>query len=124
MLSLPHTLYIVGLKTLLWARHVERMDVSLKPWKVMGGCFGRRKSVGKARGRWKDVVRREAVDFLKIKELVSSSKKQKRFEQKLKNATAGQRAEAPWNKRVNNVEWMNSVLKNELERMRKEVIVT
>jgi len=44
------------------------------PRKVKGGCFGRRNSVGKPRGRWKDVVRREAVDFLKIKELVSNSK--------------------------------------------------
>jgi hypothetical protein len=74
MLSLPDTLYIVGLKTLPWAHHVGRMDVSLTPREVMGGCFRRRKSVRKARGRWKDVVRRGAVDFLKIKELVSSSK--------------------------------------------------
>jgi hypothetical protein len=50
------------------------MDVPLMPRKVMGGCIGGRKSVRKARGRWKNVLGREAVDFLKIKELVSISK--------------------------------------------------
>jgi len=50
MLSLPQT-YKFGLKRNLWARHVERMDLSLMPRKVMGGCFGGRKSVEKATGR-------------------------------------------------------------------------
>jgi hypothetical protein len=66
MLSLPQILYNAGLKRLLWVQHVVRVDVSLMPRKVMGGSFRGRKSLGKPRGRWEDVVRREAVDFLKI----------------------------------------------------------
>jgi len=64
------------------------------------------------------------VDFLKIKEMVSSNKEQKRSEQKLQNTTARQRAEAPCKNGINNVEWMNGILKNESKRIRKEVIVT
>jgi hypothetical protein len=57
MLSLPQTLYNVGLKRLLWAHQVVGVDVSLMPRKIMGGSFGGRKSLGKPRGRWEDVMR-------------------------------------------------------------------
>ena len=45
----------------------------------MGGCFGGRKSVGKARGRWEYVVRREAVDFLKIRNWNAATSKRKEW---------------------------------------------
>jgi hypothetical protein len=34
-----------------------------------------------------------------------------RLEQTLENATARQRAEAPYKRRINNLEWMNCILK-------------
>jgi hypothetical protein len=54
-----------------------RVDVSVMCSKVMGGSVGGRKFLGKPRGRWEDVVRREAVDFLKIKNWNSAARNRK-----------------------------------------------
>jgi hypothetical protein len=54
------------LKKLQLARNVVRVDDSCVTKKVMEGCFGGRRPMGKLKGSWKDAIGKDAVDLLQI----------------------------------------------------------
>ena len=75
------------------------MDDSHIPEKVFGGCCGVRRSVGRPRGRWEDVVGWDACRFATDTELDGVRKEQRRLKADIGMAKAQKRLEAPYKKK-------------------------
>jgi len=59
----------------LWLAIQQKWMIFLPPRKVMRGCFGTRRPVGKPRDRWADAVWRDAADLLPILDWKSATRK-------------------------------------------------
>jgi len=80
---------------LKWAGHVVMMDDSRIAQKIIGERFGRRRPLGKLRGRWDDVVWRDAIDLLHIRNWKMAARKRKGWRKEIGEAMARKQAEAP-----------------------------
>ena len=58
----------IKIRRLEWAGHIIRMEEERIPKKILNGNFHTTKSVGRPRTRWVDVVQRDALQLLVIRE--------------------------------------------------------
>jgi hypothetical protein len=83
------------MKKLRLASHVVRVDDPCITKKVMEGCFGRRRPVGKLRDRWEDAIGRDAIDLLQIWNQKSATKSRGGWRWKVREALAPKQAKVP-----------------------------
>jgi hypothetical protein len=58
----------IKIRRLEWAGHIIRMEEETIPKKVLNGNFHTIRPVERPRTRWADVVQRDALQLLKIRE--------------------------------------------------------
>jgi hypothetical protein len=58
----------IKIRRLEWAGHIIRMEEERIPKKVLNGNFHTTRPVGRPRTRWADVVQRDALQLLGIRE--------------------------------------------------------
>jgi len=58
----------IKIRSLEWAGHIMRMEEERIPKKVLNGNFRTTRPVGRSRTRWVDVVQRDALQLLGIRE--------------------------------------------------------
>jgi len=63
----PNIVEDITLRRLRWAGNMVRMEEQRIPKRVLNGNFHTARPVGRARTRWADVVRRDALQLLGIK---------------------------------------------------------
>jgi hypothetical protein len=71
------------------------MEQHLIPNKVLGGCFGVGRPVGRPRNRWEDAIQRDAANLLRIRIWKAAARDKEEWRKKVGEATARKRAEAP-----------------------------
>jgi len=57
----------INVRTLVWAGHLIRMEDERIPGTVLNGKFHNKRSVGRSRIRWEDVVQSDALQILEIR---------------------------------------------------------
>jgi len=58
----------IKIRILEWAGRIIRMEEEMNPKKVLNGNFQTTRPVGRPRNRWADVVWRDALQLLGIRE--------------------------------------------------------
>ena len=78
---------------LKWAGHVVMMDDSRISQKVIGEGFGRRRPLGKLRGRWDYDVWRDAIDLFHIRNWKMAARKREGWSKEIGEAMARKQTE-------------------------------
>jgi hypothetical protein len=85
----------ICLKTVMWAGHDVRMEQHRIPKKAVGSCFGGGRPVGRPRNRSEDIIKRDAANLLRFRNLNAAARDKGEWRKKFGETVARKRDEVP-----------------------------
>jgi hypothetical protein len=78
----------IKIKRLEWAGHIIRMEEERIPKKILNGKFHTTRPVGRPRTRWADVIQRDALQLLGIREWRRTAENRDEWRRLMRDAKA------------------------------------